>query len=340
MRNLTKTALLLGATAMTLVGTSTLLAQSGGRGGVAGAMQQPPVNILERTTFNLEFRGGSIADYTDLVREKSGFSNIVVSGNADRYPMPPATLRAISVWDAVKLIEALPHHDNLMVDVEDFESALVVSVRDRSRNAAGAPIESAVWSIANLLGQGLDADDVLTAIEVGIELLDGESTMRFHQETSILMARGPMDHLEMITRILAEMRESSKARAEFDKARALAAQAQDLQAEIERMAMERIEVRRQAEIAMKEAMEVRDRLAQTEQEMARQRMISLEEAAKERLSLESALVEMQTMQNAAEQELQVARQRLMDREARIADLESAIEALQSRSSPRGGGGSR
>jgi hypothetical protein len=67
-----------------------------------------------------------------------------------------------------------------------------------------------VLSVADLMTSGLGSDAVLSAIEMALEVDGGHEhvDVRFHKETGILVGRGGNEQLDVLSQVVARLRES------------------------------------------------------------------------------------------------------------------------------------
>ncbi len=89
--------------ASALIAASPTLAQSRG-GGSRVLREQSPV---ADKVVNVEFTGGSLADYFKGISKLAPDANLIVPAGADRVPMPPVQLTAVSLRDAIMLPNAV-----------------------------------------------------------------------------------------------------------------------------------------------------------------------------------------------------------------------------------------
>lgn len=280
------TLILLLAGALVLATPSPAPAQSGGR-----AQETSP--FYDR--FDLEFRGGTLEAYLSAVRTASGFSNIVVAGPADRLPMPAVTLERITVLDAVALVDSLPAEPNVDVDVDKLDNALVVSVQDRARRAKPLTDESSVWSLTGLISDDMPAEDILTAVEAGIGLLDGESEIRYHDETQLLIVRGPERHLTMVHSLISELKVSVSRKNASSEMKSRAEAFDNMKHEIEASRERILQLEMAVENAQVASIEFRERARSLQAMLDDERAKSADALAHQKMSSQTRIHELQSM---------------------------------------------
>lgn len=170
-------------------------------------------------TLSLNFAGGTAVDYVDALRKAMPNANIVVLGDLARVNMLPVQLNAVDLESALRLLDQLPQaQGDLAVKVrvenvrtsQDVPDVFAVSADVRGRIQGGGPQQTAVISMADLLGENLKPADALTAVQTALELLgtEGEpARIKFHEETGLLIARGNPDQMECIGQVMSQLRE-------------------------------------------------------------------------------------------------------------------------------------
>lgn len=187
----------------------------------------PPENSIQ-TPISVDYPGGSLTDFVRYLQEKSGANRILLSGPSERFEIKPVEFEAVTTKSILSAYsgaeQVLDSGERLRLNVALREGLLLVEVQsdtrmvDQQRN----PVTTASWSLASMRGPGrLRADQMLTAIEAAIEVGGGEEStkIRFHDETSLLIVSAHGQTIQMIDRVLDELRRSADAAAERQKAR-------------------------------------------------------------------------------------------------------------------------
>lgn len=209
------------------------------------AAAQSPSNQQQPTAFTppdpglikLEFPGGTAQQYIDAVRAASDDANIVVMGDLAAITMPAVKLRNVDTWAAVRILNELPQQQkNLLILVEagitsdEPDQARVYTVRAQvTRGSLDWKVESTVISVADVLHGEITADDLLTAVEIALEVVgkvDEPAEIKFHKETGLLIARGTGDQIAAIHEVVEQLRmqmrdpsESQREQASLNEAR-------------------------------------------------------------------------------------------------------------------------
>jgi len=78
---------------------------------------------------------------------------------------------------------------------------------------SGAVVRSGTWTIEEIVGRYMSAEDLLSAIDAAIDLAGGSTRVRYHMETGLLLGRGPQDELDLIHDVINRAQQSMVARA-------------------------------------------------------------------------------------------------------------------------------
>jgi len=151
---------------------------------------------------------------------------------AEHFPVPAVEFRSVDVASAIYLLDnrtALIDGQQVALDVDDISppstlSQPVYSVRATTpttrRGRARAGESAAVLSIKDVLNADYSADDVLTAIESAVGLIEGAqraAEIRFHEQTGLLIARGTGEQMAAMHEVIDQLREGiERARHEED----------------------------------------------------------------------------------------------------------------------------
>ncbi|MBL1216546.1 MAG: hypothetical protein D8M59_03535 [Planctomycetes bacterium] len=264
--------------------------------------------------FDLEFPGGTVADFVDALRSVQPEANMVVDTGAETIPIPAMQLYSVDISRAVNVLDGLEYSD---ADGDLRIRVMAVPVVKNSTNYAGAarnpvfrvivdsrynrqaPQTSVVLTIADLLGEAYRADDVMTAIETAMSVITDEASrtepavLRFHDATGLLIARGTGEQLSAVKSVIDELREGlDRSRAashpdtdrQLDQARSALEQSQRAVAERDdmlrgqMMELERCKARLEAITAELENLTARLRDVEAERDTYRTRIMILEGA--------------------------------------------------------------
>lgn len=173
-------------------------------------------------SISIEFDGGSLLDYVNLVQDAADEQIVFVRGDAANFTMPPIHLENVSIHGALQAIDGdtrdLPSGERMSVSSEYRQGVYVIKVLTNQvdRGASDqSPVQTSTWTIIGLLGPGrLTIDDVLSAVEAAVEVSGtaGVTKIRFHEPSSLLIASGPLDTLQLIDRTLDRLEETAALR--------------------------------------------------------------------------------------------------------------------------------
>ncbi len=187
--------------------------------GAAQALaQQPPPKpaapLAPQPTVSIQFPGGSLADYVKALKDGAPTFNIVMLvPEAREIKLPPIKLDSVAFGPAVGLLSGEhPLGDSVVkILVNDLGGPLgsddpgsVYKIWSERRELHRPPAQVRVWSIGELLGPDRKADDVLTAVETAVGLLEGypPAKIRYHAETNLIVASGEEEQLHAIDRVV------------------------------------------------------------------------------------------------------------------------------------------
>jgi hypothetical protein len=247
-------------------------------------VQTSPGQDTADSTFDLTFKGGTVAEYVAAVRKADPVANILIMPEAEDVPIPAMELQRVDLSAAMSLLDDHSYEDaGLLVrlDVHRVASTTrkgveIYSIRAQlanrgSRQAARAPQRTTVLSVADLI-QGeaaISAEDLLTAIEAAMALTtdDYEPTqIRFHDATGLLIARGSPEQAATIAEVVDQLRGSVYGARRDQKDAELAERDAMLQ-QLE-MKIRQVEQERNTIISQFEA-----RIAQLESEIAQRELV-------------------------------------------------------------------
>lgn len=157
---------------------------------------------------DLNFRGGSAAEYLQALRDAADYLNVVVMPDVAQVRMQPVELKRVDPTAAVRLLDGLRQErpeGTLVLNVDTIGGELfrstvyTVSAVPLQQGRRRTTTASAVWTLTQILEGGTTAEDVLTAVETALEMFDEEfeqAGLRFHEETGLLMAYARPEQVE------------------------------------------------------------------------------------------------------------------------------------------------
>jgi len=270
---------------------------------------------------DVDFRGGTAVDFIEALMSKVGGKvNIIAMPHVGEVHVPPMKLRGVSVLAAVNLLdgESLQTANRLVrlavqpIGPSGGDAASLIKVIAVVKEGAGpsGPERSNIWSVADLIAGDMSPEHITTAVSAALELLGPDSRkaqVRYHKETSLLLARADVEQIQIIESVIDQLRRSSAQR----RAQSL----EPINAELRTLSQRFAEVQEERQAIEKEADE-RLRLAESAKARA--------EAMERRTS---------------ETEVMVARLReeLMQRESHIRALEEELGKLREQAKRNPGG---
>ncbi|MHC4414187.1 MAG: hypothetical protein ACYS0G_02765 [Planctomycetota bacterium] len=160
---------------------------------------------------SLTFGGGAVIDYVAAIQRAAGKMNIVVAPEANEVRMPPVTLHGVTPAAALDLLDGRSHRQRdrsvklavrhmptyEMQERQTYQVLALVSGRATGSRAH-------VWTVADLLENGIGAEAVLSAVEMALEVVGSgtEPDVRFHEDTGLLIARGDEGQMEAIDEVV------------------------------------------------------------------------------------------------------------------------------------------
>lgn len=175
------------------------------------------VGSIDVPTFDVDFDGGTLADYVELLRELNPEVSIVTAGPLEHVDLPAIRVRDSIFYDVLQLAELLAEPtDSISMEAVSAD-ILVIRAADHEHHEHDELV-TRFWSLEQVLVEhGLPLEDVLAAVETMLELFDGGDTrVRYHDETSVLLARGPVEEIQAIEEIVERLERTARVRAEAD----------------------------------------------------------------------------------------------------------------------------
>ncbi|MEC9374663.1 MAG: hypothetical protein VYC34_12500 [Planctomycetota bacterium] len=251
--------------------------------------------------FDLAFEGGTVAEYVAAVQAANPEANVVLMPGAGAFSAPPVELKGVTTEAALSVLQDQSRRvgDAMQaLDVDDHfmeatgQSLYRIMVHGRAESAPTAT----VWSVEDILSGGVSTDDLLTGVQAALRLFEQPAKVQFHEETSLLLLRGPQEQLDVVERVLKEMRDGAATRSR---------QARERQLQMEELEVEQQSLRSQLEIARAE-------MAAFGQEMAR---LEVKDAPMDLMAAEIEMLRAKARVSDLEARLELVRRRL----ARLAE---------------------
>jgi hypothetical protein len=173
---------------------------------------------IEKQSISIDFPGGTVGEYIEMVRKASGFDNIVIgSEGVNLLKMPPVKVKRITGTAAVQLLQSVrltSARGFASVGVEqvsgdpdgvgiDAEPVVVVNRVDNDSGDTAPVISTEVFNLSAYKERGAESltaliDAVRTAVE-----LQGPSEhfkLALHEGTGLLFVRGAEEDIEIAVR--------------------------------------------------------------------------------------------------------------------------------------------
>jgi hypothetical protein len=167
------------------------------------------------TLFSVDFPGGTVGELADAIRDASENATIVVSEDAAGWRVPSMQFRRVDLLTVGRMIGqvAAPPTSAPGLRMAVLPSQ-VAGTSDHAISVSIAPdfsieerkIGTRTWSVREHLNGGLPADDLLSAVQAMVETEPGDSTIRFHEPTALLIIRGSEAQLTLVSDGLEQLR--------------------------------------------------------------------------------------------------------------------------------------
>lgn len=306
-----------------------------------GRQPDAPIRI------DVDFAGGTVAEYVDLIRvQVKGNANIVLSPEAGARRLPALRLTRVAPETALAAITYLDDEPDVHwfispITIEgmlqqgpanDFAVRLLGPRTQPNRALEERTVQ--VFSIGSLFAKGppgqpaLEQDHVLSAVETALEMQGGpEADLRLHSDSGLLILSGTKRQIGAIDEVLAHLRSDlGERRKEIDESRRRAEDAL-LRARLSEINVNRAEILLrtfESELARAQQLVAEGAASQTE--------IARLEAEHERARLDVVRAGLEAEHARSNADRLVS---AMDVSALIADATRAIEArMKAPESPR------
>jgi hypothetical protein len=226
---------------------------------VSPEQQQPPAG---EPTLSIDFPGGTVGQYVEALRHGSSQPvNIVLPPRAAKVPMPPVSLKAVTLVDAINAVIAIadiPADEDWGVRPLATLSGIIsngpsgesvpgyaIMVQQRGTRVmpggpqfaggGGAASRTEVYAVRDLLDSGMKPEAVLTAIDTALRMDQRTEPpdVKFHEESGLLILRATSDQLEAARQVVTRLVESAKSGARARSAKERHEQFERLRAEID-----------------------------------------------------------------------------------------------------------
>lgn len=173
--------------------------------------------------FDLEFAGGTVADYAAAIRAAHPDANIVVAPEIADIELQPVSLKQVTTAAAISLVQreiGTVESGLTWLQVQDIKNLgapePVFSVTGRFQAAQSA--HTAVISLADVISRtapaGIRVEDILSAIEAATAMTAPPPKIRFHAETKLLLLHGSKNQVEALHSTITALLETADATAD------------------------------------------------------------------------------------------------------------------------------
>jgi len=202
----------------------------------ANPTMQPSSATSSQPLISVDFPGGTVAEYIIALKRSSPDTpiNIVASDRAAKQVLTAICLKNVVVSVAVYSIQAASTSPKMVWRVEqivqpfqqvdDPESASKAFRVECVSAGQGYNLVVQAFSLQPILGSGgikgaeASSTVALTAIETGLKLQDPENSdgveLKFHADSGLLFVRGTKEEVQLVSQIVARLREDSEGRRE------------------------------------------------------------------------------------------------------------------------------
>ncbi len=160
---------------------------------------------------SIDFPGGSLADYVDLLHKSCPELNVVVNSDAADLAIQPIELRNVRPESTIAILERLYPQQLDVSGLGGEFSVVVIGCVDS--DSAGFRTE--IVSIRGLLEgpHGIPLDQIMAVIESALSLdaagADMKPIIRVHKETGMLMLKASERDLDTVAAVIEQLRSSA-----------------------------------------------------------------------------------------------------------------------------------
>lgn len=199
---------------------------------VQKAQKEAEANAPPLTKFNLDFPGGTPADFVKAIEKATGNPlNVIIPGEYAATELPALKMNNVDVpqlFNAVINVSyrygpQRPGYSREVISSYGFETKDSKLSNDSIwyffvYRAEPAQKNCAFYSLAPFLDRGFTVDDITTAIQTGWKMagIAPVPELNYHKETKMLIAYGEPNPLQMIQQVLQTLPASTTSRNEID----------------------------------------------------------------------------------------------------------------------------
>ncbi len=169
---------------------------------------------------NIDFRGGFLEELLQTIEEQNGFTvNVIASVEARAQQIPSLKLRNVQIGALMMALENLGEF-KVISGSPNIYTVITSSkpLRTSSRQSQSQMPFVTIHNIRSLVaGENnkllFSVDDIVTAVSIGWEMVPGGKSapsLKFHEETKLLIVRGNRDELRIAEDVLDKLNESQR----------------------------------------------------------------------------------------------------------------------------------
>lgn len=161
---------------------------------------------------DLDFPGGTVAQFIAAVRALAPESNIVISpAEVGESELAPIKLTRVQVHDALKTLENVQWPDGVSrLSTAQQGEVTIIGWREPKPQGGPATPMSSVWSLREMIDAGMKVEDVLSAVEAVIALQKEPVEVKYHKETALLLVRGTPEQIGAILQVIDRLRDEAR----------------------------------------------------------------------------------------------------------------------------------
>ncbi len=172
---------------------------------------------------DVDFKGGKVSEYVELLRKLDPSARILCSESADRAYVPTIKIKAVPLRVAVNALWTVSRSSfrPIVIDEESFEDknhseGLVFSI-DLESPSEEIPMQATVVNAKDAL-QVLGSEDAAEALQATIETglstvfadNDGPAVVvKLHEPTGLLFVKGPTQRVRFVLEIIEQLAQNS-----------------------------------------------------------------------------------------------------------------------------------
>jgi hypothetical protein len=169
---------------------------------------------------NIDFRGGFLEELLQTIEEQNGLTvNVIASVEARAQQIPSLKLRNVQIGALMMALENLGEF-KVISGSPNIYTVITSSkpLRTSSRQSQSQMPFVTIHNIRSLVaGENnkllFSVDDIVTAVSIGWEMVPGGKSapsLKFHEETKLLIVRGNRDELRIAEDVLDKLNESQR----------------------------------------------------------------------------------------------------------------------------------